>query len=231
MRLILPAGMSCLLPLLLPACDSGTPAPGAATPESETSDAGESPLLAVDKDSRSCRDIAAIAAAFSEPEPFASLRTGKAKPDDRELEDSFITAVAPAGGSCSMGVMEGFGASPAKVHVITCQLFASGTDDRELNAAKAKAVFETANRDLYTCLPGDWTARDGSQVAVDSTEVMVYESSADAQRAMSASYYVYPVELRKEWSEGGVLGQPAGWRVTLNFRKELPASSASSTTQ
>ncbi len=224
MRLILAVGACCLA---LAACDTGASAPGARTPEAETDDAGESPLLAVDRNSRSCKDIAAIAAAFDDPEPFASLRAGRMKVDGREIEDSFATVVAPAGGVCGIGLREGLGAPPAKVHVVSCQLFASGTADRELNAGKAKAVFEAANRDLYTCLPGDWTSRDGSQIAVDSTEVMVYESAADVQRAMSASHYVYPVELRKEWSEVGVRGQPAGWRVTLAFQKEVSAGSAS----
>lgn len=228
MRLILAAGVSCLL---LAACDSGATAPGAAAPDVEALEDGESPLLAVDKESRSCKDIAALAAAFNEPEPFASLRTGKVKLGDRELDDSFTTAVAPAGGSCSMGVMDGFGTPPAKMHVVNCQLFASGMNDREANAAKAKAVFEAANRDLYTCLPGDWTARDGSQVAIDSTEAMIYETRTDAQRAMTASYYTYPVELRKEWSEGGIRGQTAGWRVTLNFQKDVPATAASTAAQ
>jgi len=221
MRLILAAGMSCLL---LTACDGRSPAsPAAAAPDTENFDDGESPLLSVDKGSRSCRDIAALAAAFDEPTPFASLRTGKVKLGDRELDDSFTTAVAPAGGSCSMGVMDGLGTPPTRMHVVNCQLFSSGMTDRESNAAKAKAVFEAANRDLAICLPSDWTARDGSQIAIDSTEAMIYESRADAQRAMTASFYSYPVELRKEWSEGGVRGQTAGWRVTLNFQKDVPA--------
>lgn len=228
MRLFVAAGLTCLL---LAACDSGASAPGAAGLDADVLDTGESPLLAVDKDSRSCKDIAALAAAFSEPEPFASLRTGKAKLGGRELDDSFTTAVAPAGGSCTMGIMEGFGTPPAMMHVVNCQLFASGLNDREANAAKAKAVFEAASRDLATCLPSDWATRDGSQIAVDSTEAMIYESPADVERAMTASFYSYPVELRKEWSGGGVRGQAAGWRVTLNFQKDVPAKAASPAAQ
>jgi hypothetical protein len=42
---------------------------------------------------------------------------------------------------------------------------------------------------------------------------------------MDASSYLYPVELRKEWSDGG-RANPPGWRVTLNFQKEAAASPA-----
>ncbi len=224
MRYLLAAGVSCLL---LAACDSGAPADPAAAPapEAEALLEGESPLLAVDTSSRSCTDIAALAAAFSEPEPFASLRTGKVKLDGRELDDAFTTAVAPAGASCSMGLMDGPGEPATRIHVVNCQLFSSGMIDREANAAKAKTVFDAAARDMRACLPAEWTARDGSQVAVDSTEVMIYETRADAERAMTASYYTFPVELRKEWSEGSARAQQTtGWRVTLNFQKDVPAS-------
>jgi hypothetical protein len=42
---------------------------------------------------------------------------------------------------------------------------------------------------------------------------------------MDAGAYLYPVELRKAWSEGG-RADPPGWRVTLSFQQEANATSA-----
>jgi hypothetical protein len=70
---------------------------------------------------------------------------------------------------------------------------------------------------LDACLPADWTSRDGSVNEVDATEAMIYESTADVQRAMTASSYTYPVQLKKAWVEDGAA---SGWRVTLDFQKE-----------
>lgn len=172
---------------------------------------------------RSCEDIAALAAAFNEPIPFATLRTGKFKLDGRELDDKFTTSVAPAGATCEIGLMDGFGPNPGKIHVVNCSLFSSGLLDREENALKAKAVFDAASSDLSRCLPSDWTSRTGASKDPNANEAMIYETRADAERAMTASYYTYPIELRKEWSEGTSFGGPAGWRVYLNFQKESSA--------
>lgn len=146
----------------------------------------------------SCKDIAALAAAMSEAEPFASLRDGKAKLGDRELEDHFTTAVAPAAATCELGKLAAFDVGGGDVYVANCLVFSSGMLDREANAPKAKAAFDAARADLDRCLPKDWSSRDGSQPDPNATEVMIYESAADAKRSMDASSYLYPVELRKE---------------------------------
>lgn len=195
----------------------------ACTPASETAVIDESPAPEVAETPTptrdSCKDIAALAAAMKEPEPFLSLRTGNAKLGDRVLYDHFTTAVAPAGASCALGRIEAFNAASGDVYVANCLVFSSGILDREADAVKAKAAFDAARSDLEACLPKDWSARDGSRPEANATEVMVYESAADAKRSMDASSYLYPVELRKEWSEGGK-ASPPGWRVTLNFQKE-----------
>lgn len=164
----------------------------------------------------SCEDIAKLAAALAEPVPFESLRTGKARLGDRELDDSFTTNAAPAGKPCSLGILEGFGADPGQIFVANCPVFSSGLLDREANAAKAKAAFDTLRTDLEECLPKDWTSRDGSQPDADTTEMMIFESADDTKRAMDASFYTYPVQLKKEWVDG--------WSVTLNFQKDVARS-------
>lgn len=225
MRIILLAGAACFA---LAACDAPPPAP-AASDVAQALDADiPAPSLPT---ARSCEDIAALAAAFDEPTPFASLRTGKFKLGDRELDDKFTTAAAPAAATCEIGVMDGFGPVPGKMHVVNCKLFASGMLDREENALKAKAVFDAAKADLSRCLPADWTSRNGSSKDPEATEAMIYETRADAERSMTASYYVYPIELRKEWADGSSFGQTTGWRVVLNFQKEIPASDAAAAPQ
>jgi hypothetical protein len=52
---------------------------------------------------------------------------------------------------------------------------------------------------------------------IDANEAMIYESVADAQRAMTGTSYAYPVQLKKAWGEDGAA---SGWRVTLDFQKE-----------
>jgi len=179
------------------------------------------PLTAED----ACKDIAALAVAMEEPEPFSSLRTGKATLGERELDDRFTTAISPAGASCDLGKMPPFDSRSGEVYVANCLVFSSGMLEREVNAEKAKAAFDAVRTDLDRCLPEGWSSRDGSQPDPGVTEVMIYESAADAKRSMDASSYLYPVELRKEWSDGG-RGNPPGWRVTLSFQKEAAASAA-----
>jgi hypothetical protein len=214
MRVIMAMGAAFLA---LAACDAPKPA--------EPVDAAEAPLgdigLPVASE-RPCDDVAKLAAAFNEPVPFASLRTGNLKLGDRELTDKFTTSVAPAGASCEMGTMEGFSPNPGTMHVVNCQLFSSGLLDREANAEKAKVIFDAARAELDRCLPEGWVPRSSHQVVdANENEAVIYETRADAQRAMTASYYVYPIELRKELSDGDMPGQMPGWRVVLNFQKEI----------
>ncbi len=189
----------------------------ACSPAAETPSATESlvtlaaVVLPVSKDS--CSDIAALAVALSEPEPFASLRSGA------ESGSRFTTNVSPAGATCALSRMAPVSPGGSDIHVANCLVFFSGMLDREATASKAKDVFDTARADLDRCLPQGWTSRDGSQPDANVTEVMIYESAADAKRSMDASSYLYPVELRKEWSDGG-RANPPGWRVTLKFQKE-----------
>lgn len=201
----------------------------ACSPASETLVVDESPApeaAATPTPTRDrCKDIAALAAAMNEAEPFQSLRTGNAKLGDRVLDDHFITAVSPAGATCTLGKMEAFNAASGDVYVANCLVFSSGVLDREADVLKAKAAFDAARSDLEACLPKDWSARDGSQPDANAAEVMVYESAADAKRSMDATSYLYPVELRKEWSAGDK-ANPPGWRVTLNFQKEQTAKPA-----
>ncbi len=218
MRIRLAASLAALA---LVACDGAKPAaPAAETPP--PAPVAEVEPSAVTPSAKSCEDIAALAAAMAEPEPFASLRTAKFKLGDRELDDTFTTAAAPAGATCKLAVMDGFDPKGGKLYVANCALFSSGMLDREDNAELAKAVFDAARNDLTRCLPQGWTSRDGSKVEADTTETMIFESAEDAKRAMDASFYAYPVELKKEWSEGDRV-QGAGWRVTLNFQKDTPA--------
>jgi hypothetical protein len=217
MRILLAASAAMLA---LAACDGGKPedATSGGLPMAEADDPPE-PHTVTPTD-QSCSDIAALAAAMSEPEPFASLRTGNASLGGQELSDTFTTDVAPAGASCTATRMSGYSRDSGLIYAVNCRIFSSGATDREKNAEKAKAAFQAARNDLDKCLPG-WKARDGSNVDTDSTEVMIYESPEDAKRAMDASYYVYPVELKKVWSAGGG-GESAGWRVTVDFQKDTP---------
>lgn len=217
MRVILAMGVALLA---LAACDQPKPA--------ETLDTGEAPLgeigLPVAAE-RPCDDVAKLAAAFDEPTPFASLRTGNFKLGDTELTDKFTTSVAPAGATCEMGTLDGFGPNPGTMHVVNCQLFSSGLLDREENAEKAKVIFDAARAELNRCLPEGWVPRTSTQVVdASENEAVIYETRADAQRALTASYYVYPIELRKELSDGDTPGQMPGWRVVLNFQKEIGAT-------
>jgi hypothetical protein len=218
------AGATCLL--MLAACDPGTPAEPA-TVADMTGDEALPPLPTAS----SCDSIAKLAAAFDEPEPFASLRTGNFRLGDRALVDKFTTDVTPAGARCEMGTLDGFGPEPGKMYVVNCSLFSSGLLDREENAIRAKAVFDAAKLDLDRCLPDVWTSRNGSSNNAEADEAMIYETRADAERAMTASFYVYPIEMRKAWSDGGTMGQMAGWQVTLNFQKEIPAAPAAAAPQ
>ena len=201
----------------------------ACSPAAETSVVAESPVVeaAVTPTSRrdSCKDIAALAAAMSEPEPFASLRASKAKLGDRELDDRFTTAIAPAAATCELGKLAAFDVGGGDVYVANRLVFSTGMLDREANAIKAKAAFDAARADLDSCLPKDWSSRDGSQPDPAATEVMIYEPADDAKRSMDAGAYLYPVELRKAWSEGN-RADPPGWRVTLSFQQEASATSA-----
>lgn len=214
MRILLAASAAMLA---LAACDAAKSAPVAGvadTPKAEPA--------AISPAARSCTDIAALAAAMAEPEPFASLRTGNAQLDGQPLSDTFTMAVAPAGAACTTSRTSGYSPDSGLLYVVNCTVFSSGALDRAENAEKAQTAFRAARYDLDKCLPG-WKTRDGSQVEADTTEVMIYESAEDATRAMDASFYVYPVELKKAWSEGGG-GASSGWRVTLTFQKDTPKS-------
>ncbi len=206
-----------LAALVVTACS-----PAAETPVTDASPAAETAIpVAPQAASDTCKDIAALAAAMGEPEPFASLRTGKARLGDREMDDMFTTAAAPASAKCDLAKMGRFDGGGGDVYVANCLVFVAGT----LEPEKAKAAFDAARSDLDRCLPKDWSSRDGSQPDPNATEVMIYESAADAKRSMDASSYLYPAELRKEWSDGGP-ANPPGWRVTLTFQKEAAASPA-----
>ncbi len=170
----------------------------------------------------SCKDIAALAAAMSEPEPFASLRTGNIMLGETKVEGSFTTAVAPAGAACKIGTMDGFGQNAGKMHVVNCELFSSGMLDREENGAKAKEIFDKAKAELDRCLPAGWTSRDGGNNGFETNESLIYETAADIERKKTAETYVYPINLSKEWSDGGFRGRTSGWVVALNFQTETP---------
>lgn len=170
----------------------------------------------------SCKDIAALAAAMNETEPFTSLRTGNVMLGDMKVDDSFTTDVAPAGAACKMGKMSGFSDDAGQMHVVNCELFSSGMLDREENEVKAKAAFDQAKAELDKCLPAGWTSRDGGNNGIETNISLIYETAADIERNNSSSTYVYPISLGKEWSDGGFRGQTPGWKVTLNFQKETP---------
>lgn len=150
-----------------------------------------------------CTQIKAVFAALNEPTPFASLRTGP--------------PISVVNAACKVG--ETSGPSASAFHAVNCTLFSSGAGDREKNAVPAKAAFVEARRQLDACLPADWTSRDGATAVTDANEAMIYESMADAQRAMTGSSYTYPVQLKKAWVEDAA-GNGSGWRVTLDFQKE-----------
>jgi len=166
-----------------------------------------------------CKDIATLASAMTEAEPFASLRTGNVMLGDHKVEDSFTTDVAPAGASCTMGKMDGWNPGDAPMHVVNCTLFSSGMLDEEENGAKAKAVLDAAKQQLDTCLPAGWASREGGNNGDERTESLIYETAADKARSETADFYVYPLELRKEYYTGSMRGgKSPGWYVTLNFQ-------------
>lgn len=213
MRGLIFVGAACCV---LAACGSETPAAPADAPAPgtvvmpENDDPAETPAAAID-----CKDIETVLAAAAEPVPFTSLRSGDAGPD------AFTTSIAPAGArQCRIDKIAGSGAMPA-VHALTCTLFSSGTADREKNGELAKTAFDGARAQFTACLPADWTARDGTSGEVGANEAMIYESKADAQRAMTASSYTYPVQLRKQWVEEASAGKTPGWHVTLDFQKDV----------
>ena len=186
----------------LAACDAATPppppveGPAAPAPAAQTVEPAEPPPV-------DCAQINAVFAAFNEPVPFASLRAGP--------------PISLVNAACQVGETSGPGKSA--IHALSCTLFSSGALDREKNAVTAKTAFAEARRQLDACLPADWTSRDGSVAVTDANEAMIYESLADAQRAMTGSSYTYPIQLKKAWVEGAA-GEASGWRVTLDFQKE-----------
>lgn len=195
---------------------------GGETPASETG--GEAAAAPAARDS--CKDIAALAAAMSEAEPFTSLRTGNVMLGENKIEDSFTTDVAPAGAACSMGKMDGFGKDAGEMYVVNCELFSSGMLDREENGVKAKEIFDKAKAELDKCLPAGWTPREGGNNGFETNESFIYETAADIEREKTSDSYVYPILISKEWSDGGFRGQFPGWKVTLNFQKETPKADA-----
>ena len=212
MRSLLIVGMAVSV---LAACGSETSAPSGESaaaenvvmPENE--DLSETPPPAID-----CKDLQTVLAATSEPVPFTSLRGASTGPD------AYATTVVPAGAKqCRIGKVEGSGVTPT-VHAVNCTLFSAAGSDRMKDAELAKLAFDTARAAFTACLPADWTARDGTSNRIDATESMIYESRADAQRAMTASAYTYPVRLMKEWVEDASSAKTRGWHVTLDFQKD-----------
>lgn len=198
MRDLAIAGVSCLL---LAACGSETPPPVAEeqaiiAPLGATDDSDEPPPV-------DCTQINTVFAAFNEPAPFASLGAGP--------------PIAPANGVCKVADAKAAAAGDPVIHALTCTVYSSGALDRATNAVAAKEAFVEARRQMDACLPTDWTSRDGATNEIDANEAMIYESAADAQRAMTGSSYTYPVQLKKAWVEDGAV---PGWRVTLDFQKE-----------
>lgn len=203
--------------LALTGCGGEAPAPTAG--EQASAAAATAPAA---RDS--CKDIAALAEAMNETEPFTSLRTGNVMLGDTKLDDSFTTDVAPAGATCKMGKMRGFSDDAGLMYVVNCELFSSGMLDREENEVKAKAAFDAAKAELDKCLPAGWTAREGNNNGIETNVSLIYETAADIERQKTASSYVYPINLSKEWADGSFRGQMPGWKVTLNFQKETPKS-------
>ena len=198
---------------LLAACGSETPAPPADAPDvAAADDLPEPPAPAPG----SCKDIEALVAASAEPTPFASLRGAPVA----GASDAFTTTIAPAGARCQIGAIPA-DANMGAVHVVNCTLFSSGAAEREKNAEKAELAFDTARADLERCLPSDtWTHRDGSSTELDTSEAMIYETKADAQKALTARFYTYPIQLKREFVEDLSSGRTPGWYVTLDFQKE-----------
>jgi len=93
---------------------------------------------------------------------------------------------------------------------------------------KGSLKLYVAKADLDKCLPAGWTSRDGGNNGSETTESLIYETAEDLARKESSDFYVYPIELRKEFDEMGNLrgGRPPGWRVTLNFQKSGTAAPA-----
>lgn len=196
---------------------------GEAAPPAASGDAGTP--VAAQRDG--CKDIATMATAMSEAEPFASLRTGNVMLGDHKVEDSFTTDATPAGASCKMGKMDGWNPGDAPMYVVNCTLFSSGMLDQEENGVKAKEVFDAAKQQLDTCLPAGWESRDGGNNGDERTEALIYETAADKARSETADFYVYPVELRKEYYSGSMRGgKTTGWYVTLNFQASGPKPEA-----
>jgi len=189
--------------LALTACGEPTPPPAAevnaAAPALPIAHAGsddEPPPV-------DCTQLNAAFAAFNETPPFASLEVG---PPIRLLD-----------AACSVNEQKAEGA-PA-IRALTCSVFAANAPDRATGADAALAAFADARRQVTACLPADWTVREGVGAPADADEAMIYESRADAQRAMTATSYVYPVQLKKAWV-AGTDGEASAWRVTLDFQKE-----------
>lgn len=198
MRGLIGGGAACLV---LAACGAETPPPVAeeqAIAAPGTSAGLDEPPPPVD-----CTQINLVFAAFNDPAPFASLGAGP--------------PIAPANAACK--VAEATAAVPGGpvIHALNCTLYSSGALDRSTSAVAAKDAFVEARRQMDACLPADWTSRDGAVNDIDANEAMIYESVADAQRAMTGTSYAYPVQLKKAWGEDGAA---SGWRVTLDFQKE-----------
>ena len=186
--------------LTLTACSPAAELPGT----SEISEAQTTPPAASQTGPQTaadaCKDIAALAVAMEEPEPFGSLRTGKAKLGGLERDGSFTTAVSPAGATCDLGKMEPLNPGSGEVYVANCLVFFTGMLEREANAEKAKAAFDAVRTDLDRCLPKGWSSRDGSQPDPNVTEVMIYESPADANTlTFAAAAVATHVALRRTW--------------------------------
>lgn len=198
MRRLMVAGVACLA---LAACGGETPPPSAddqAALAPVTEGPGDEALPPVD-----CTQISAVFAAFNESTPFGSLGAGP--------------AIAPANGVCKVADATAAAAAGPVIHALNCTLYSSGALDRATTAVAAKEAFVEARRQMDACLPAQWTSRDGAVNEVDANEAMIYESAADAQRAMTGSSYTYPVQLKKAWVDDGAA---SGWRVTLDFQKE-----------
>jgi hypothetical protein len=208
----------------LAACGGETPAQVATEDGAATPAAAPAPR-------DSCKDIAALASAMTGDEPFASLRTGNVMLGDHKVEDQFTTDVTPAGAQCKMGQMGGWNPGDPDMFVVNCELFSGGMFDEEENAVKAKAAFDAAKAELDKCLPGDWTSRDGGNNGDERTEALIYETAADKARSEGSNFYVYPIELRKEFYQGSMRGgRSPGWSVVLNFQASGPAKAAADAT-
>lgn len=203
---------------------------GGETPAQVASDGGAASPAAAPAARDSCKDIAALASAMTEAEPFASLRTGNVMLGDHKVDDQFTTDITPAGAQCKMGQMKGWNAGDPDMFVVNCELFSGGVFDEEENAVKAKAAFDAARAELDKCLPAGWSARDGGNNGDERTEALIYETAADKARSEGSNVYVYPVELRKEYYQGSMRGgRTPGWSVVLNFQASGPAAASAET--